>query len=92
LLLSLCLSKGHIPQHVITFENQILSALSTMYTSCDKEDVPIQLQGMFNGTDDEVCDRVGKSLKMRMAVQQFVNAYYTFDKFEAQYPEISKML
>ena len=81
-----------IPQHVLDFERQTISALSTMFTTCDVEDIPIPLREMFEGTDDEVIEKVGKSHKMYFAIQQFVNAYYQYDLFENKYPEINKML
>lgn len=84
--------QGLIPEHVNIFEAQIVSALSTMFTTCDKSDVPIPLQELFEGSDEEVIERVGSNRKMFFAIQQFVNAYYTYDMFESKYPEISKML
>ncbi len=84
--------QGMIPEHITDFEIQIISALATMFSTADKEDIPIQLQGIFEGTDDEIIEKVGKSRKLYFAVQQFVSAYYHYDLFESKYPEISKML
>jgi len=81
-----------IPLHVTDFETQILSAIATMFSTADKEDIPIQLQGIFQGSEEEIIEKVGKSRKLYFAVQQFVSAYYHFDLFESKYPEISKML
>jgi len=81
-----------IPAHITDFERQIISALTTIFSSADKEDVPIQLQGIFHGTEDEIVKKVMRSNKINFAVQQFVSAYYHFDLFESKYPEISKML
>lgn len=81
-----------IPQHVLDFERQTISALSTMFTNCDVEDIPIPLREMFEGTDEEVIEKVGNSRKIYFAIQQFVNAYYQYDLFENKYPEINKML
>ena len=81
-----------IPEHITDFETRIISAISTMFTTCDKSDVPIQLQDLFEGTDDEIIDKVSRSRKMQFAIQQFVSAYYTYEIFENKYPEISKML
>jgi hypothetical protein len=47
---------------------------------------------MFEGTDDEVVDKVRRSRKMFFAIQNFVSAYYQYDLFENKYPEINKML
>jgi hypothetical protein len=84
--------QGMIPTHITDFERQIISALTTMFSSADKEDIPIQLQGVFDGTEDEIVKNVMRSNKINFAVQQFVSAYYHFDLFESKYPEISKML
>lgn len=81
-----------IPEYVLDFERQIISAITTIFTTCDVEDIPIPLREMFEGTDDEVIEKVGKSHKMYFAIQQFVNAYYQYDLFENKYPEINKML
>jgi len=97
LLLSIILMqslKGQnlIPDYVLDFERQIVSALTTIFTTCDVEDIPIPLREIFEGTDDEVIEKVGKSGKMYFAIQQFVNAYYQYDLFENKYPEINKTL
>ena len=84
--------QGMIPAHITDFETQILSAIATMFSTADKEDIPIQLQGIFQGSEEEIIEKVGKSRKLYFAVQQFVSAYYHFDLFESKYPEISKML
>lgn len=84
--------QGMIPEHVTDFERQIVSALSTMFSIAEKEDVPIQLQTIFEGTDEEIIEKVKSSRKLCFAVQQFVSAYYTYDLFESKYPEISKMI
>ena len=84
--------QGMIPEHVTDFERQIVSALSTMFSIAEKEDVPIQLQGIFEGSDEEIIEKVRGSRKLNFAVQQFVSAYYTYDLFESKYPEISKSL
>jgi hypothetical protein len=92
LLINSMMQQGMIPEHVIDFETRIISALSTMFTTCDKSEIPIQLQDLFEGTDDEIIDRVSKSRKMHFAIQQFVSAYYQYEIFENKYPQISKML
>ena len=81
-----------IPNHVIDFERQIVSALSTIFTTCEVEDIPIPLREIFEGTDEQVVEKVGKSRKMSFAIQQFVNSYYQYDLFENKYPEINKTL
>jgi hypothetical protein len=86
------LEQGLIPEHVTDFGTRIISALSTMFATCDKSDVPIQLQDLFEGTDEEIIDKVSRSRKMHFAIQQFVSAYYNYEIFENKYPEISKML
>jgi len=97
LLLSIILmqslrNQNLIPEHVLDFERQVISAITTIFTTCDVEDIPIPLREMFEGTDDEVIEKVGNSRKMYFAIQQFVNAYYQYDLFENKYPEINKML
>jgi hypothetical protein len=92
LMINAMRQQGNIPAHITDFERQIISALTTMFSCADKEDIPIQLQGIFDGTDDEILKKVVKSNKLNYAVQQFVSAYYFFDLFESKYPEISKML
>jgi hypothetical protein len=84
--------QGLIPEHIIVFERQIISALTTTFSCVEKEDIPIQLQGIFQGTDDEIFEKIRSSRKMYFAVQQFVSAYYQYDFFESKYPETSKML
>lgn len=97
LIISLIISNsirktGKIPERVINFEIEILSALTTMFNTCDEPEIPIEFGKLFSGTEDEVLDKVGSNKKIHFAVQSFVNAFYTFAKFEKQYPEISKML
>ncbi len=81
-----------IPEHVLDFEIQIISALSTIFTTCEVADIPIPLREIFEGTDEEVIEKVNKSRKINFAIQQFVNGYYQYDLFENKYPEINKML
>lgn len=81
-----------IPEHVTNFERQIISALATVFSESEKEHIPIQLQGIFEGSDDEIVEKVKNSGKLLFAVQQFVSAYFQYDYFESRYPEISKML
>jgi hypothetical protein len=85
-------SLGQIPERVVNFEVEVLSALTTMFTTCDESDIPAEFEDLFLGTEDEVLDKVSENKKIHFAVQAFVNAFYTFDKFEKQYPEITKML
>lgn len=81
-----------IPEYVLDFETQIISALSTIFTTCEVADIPIPLREIFEGTDEEVIEKVNKSRKINYAIQQFVNGYYQYDLFENKYPEINKML
>lgn len=81
-----------IPEHVLDFEIQIISALSTIFTTCELAEIPIPLREIFDGTDEEVIEKVNKSRKINFAIQQFVNGYYQYDLFENKYPEINKML
>jgi hypothetical protein len=83
---------GQVSEDSINFEVDILSALTTMYNTCTEAEIPIQFGSLFSGTEDEVLDKVGGNKKLHFAVQAFTNAFYTFDKFEKQYPEITKML
>jgi hypothetical protein len=85
-------SLGQIPERVIDFEIEVLSALTTMFTTCDEVDIPAEFEDLFLGTEDEVLDKVGENKKINFAVQAFVNAFYTFDRFEKKYPQITKML
>jgi len=84
--------QGIIPEHVTDFERQIISALATIFSDAEKEHIPIQLQGIFDGTEEQIIEKVRSSKKLHFAVEQFVNAYYQYDLFESKYPEISKML
>jgi hypothetical protein len=84
--------QGIIPKHVTNFERQIISALATVFSDAEKEYVPIQLQEIFQGTEEELIEKVKNSKKFNFAVGQFVNAYYQYDLFESKYPEISKMI
>jgi hypothetical protein len=81
-----------IPDHVTNFETQIVSALATVFCDAEKEHIPIQLQGLFEGNEEEIIENVRNSKKLYFAVQQFVSAYYQYDFFESKYPEISKMV
>jgi hypothetical protein len=92
IMINSMMQQGMIPNHITDFETKIVSALATMFSTADKEDIPIQLQGIFDGTDDEIIEKVRSSRKLYFAVQQFVSAYYHYDLFESKYPEISKML
>ena len=97
LIVSLIISNSmrnakQMPERVIDFEVEILSALTTMFSTCDKEEIPVEFGKLFSGTEEEVLDKVGANKKVHFAVQAFVNAFYTFDNFEKQYPEITKML
>lgn len=86
------IEQNMIPDHTINFEIQITSALATIFSTADKEDIPIQLQGIFSGSDEEIIEKVRNSRKLEFAIKQFVSAYYQYDFFESKYPEISKML
>jgi hypothetical protein len=85
-------SQNLMPEHVIEFQISVLSALSCVFTSCEKEDIPIPLQELFEGTEEEVTDKIQNNRKILFAVEQFVNAYYQYDLFENKYPEINKAL
>ena len=93
LIISISLrNAGQIPESIVDFEVNILSALTTMFSTCDESDIPAEFNDLFLGTDDEVLDKVGANKKIHFAVQAFSNAFYQFDKFEKEYPEITKML
>lgn len=83
---------GNIPEDIGVFETNILSALATMYTTCDKSEVPFQFKNLFFGTEDEIVNKVGKNKQLNFAVRNFVIAFYHFESFESKYPEITKML
>jgi hypothetical protein len=83
---------GQIPERVIDFEVEILSALTTMFSTCNVPEIPLEFEDLFSGTEEEVLDKVGANKKIHFAVQAFVNAFHTFDNFEKKYPEITKML
>jgi len=82
----------NFPQEIINFETSIVSALATIFSSCDEEDVPNQFGDLFFGSEDEVTDNVIQDKKIKFAVQQFVTAFYTFRDFESRNPQISNML
>lgn len=92
LLVNSMIQQGMIPEHIIEFEVKIKSALSAFFATCDKSEIPIQFQDFFEGSDEDIIDKVSKSRKMHFAIQQFVNAYYHYEIFEGKYPEISKAL
>lgn len=81
-----------VPKDVGVFETNILSAIATMYTTCDENEVPFQFKDLFFGTDEEVINKVGKDKKLNFAIKHFVMAFYHFEDFETKYPEITKML
>jgi hypothetical protein len=97
LVISLIISESlrrarKVPKEVAVFETNILSALATMYTTCDKTDIPFQFKDLFSGTDDDIINKVGKDKRLNFAVKNFVMAFYHFEDFERKYPEITKML
>jgi hypothetical protein len=81
-----------IPEHVLKFESQILSALTTIFTIIDKKEIPIQLSELFEGSEEEIIQKIRKNKKINLAVQRFVGYYFIHDFFESKYPEISKIL
>ena len=83
---------GKVPKDFTVFETNILSAIATMYTTCDKTDIPFQFKDLFFGTEEEIVNKVGKDKKLNFAVKNFVMAFYHFEDFEAKYPKITKML
>lgn len=83
---------GQIPEDIADFETKIISALATIFNSCDKEDVPNQFGDLFFGSEEEVMDKIIYDKKIKYATQQFVTAFYTFRDFESRNPEITKML
>jgi hypothetical protein len=83
---------GKIPKDFAVFETNILSAIATMYTTCDKTDIPFQFKDLFFGTEEEIVNKVGKDKKLNFAIKHFVMAFYHFEDFETKYPEITKML
>lgn len=83
---------GEISKDVVDFEVEILSAITTMYSTCNEADIPVQFGSLFSGSEDEILDKVGRNKKIHFAVRAFVEAFYTFDKFEKKYPEITNML
>lgn len=85
-------NKSQMSDEVINFEVDILSAITTMYSNCNESDVPVQFDNLFSGDEDEVLNKVGRNKKIHFAVRAFIDAFYTFDRFEKKYPEITKML
>jgi len=81
-----------IPHKFIDFEARISSALATMFSVCDKEDIPIELKDLFVGDDEQIIDNFNKSHKLNFALQQFVGSYFAYDLFESKYPQITKFL
>lgn len=81
-----------ISKKVIDFELNILSAIATIFSECNKSDVPLEFGNLFTGTKKEILDKVSVNAKIIFAVQAFVNAFYTFGYFKRKYPEITKML
>jgi hypothetical protein len=81
-----------VPKDFAVFETNILSAIASMYTTCDKTDIPFQFKDLFFGTEEEIVNKVGKDKKLNFAVKNFVMSFYHFEDFETKYPEITKML
>jgi hypothetical protein len=80
------------PEDIRKFEVQIMSALATLFSTCDKSDVPHQFKDLFFGTEDEVTDKVSRDKKLQFAIRNFVSSFYHFNHFENKYPEITNML
>ena len=55
-------SLGQIPERVVDFEVEVLSALTTMFTTCDESDIPAEFEYLFLGTEDEVLEVVSHAL------------------------------
>jgi hypothetical protein len=83
---------GIVPEEVTDFEVNILSALATMFSTCDESDVPPQFKDLFFGTEQEVSEKIAMNKKLLFSVQAFVSAFYHFTDFEKKYPEITKTL
>jgi hypothetical protein len=84
--------KKQISKKIIDFEVRILSAITTIFSECDKSDIPLEFGNLFSGTEQEILDKVSVNAKIIFAVQAFVTAFYNFREFERKYPEITKML
>jgi hypothetical protein len=83
---------GNIPESITKLEVSILSALTTLFSDCETEEIPDELSDIFSGTQEEIFEKVSLSKKLHYATQAFVSAYLHFDKFEKDYPVISKIL
>ena len=97
LIISIIISESireskQVPKEISDFEIQIMSALSTIFQTVDKGDVPSQFKDLFFGTEDEVTDKVATNKKLQYAIRNFVSSFYHFNHFENKYPEITKML
>ena len=97
LIISLIISKsikkaGKMPEEITDFEVKIISALATIYSTCEKSYVPKEFKDLFFGTEVEVTDKIAVNEKIKFAVRHFVSAFYHFADFEKKYPEITKML
>ena len=70
----------------------ILSALQTTYTYCEldkNEDFNNDLGKMFCTKDKTKC---ATSTKLDFALNQFVNAFYEYERLENKYPELMKIM
>ena len=70
----------------------VLSSLQSVITYGDRE-------GEFYFNDDlakefsvEDMDKCSKSTKLDFALNQFVNAYYEYERLEKKYPELMKVM
>ena len=59
LIVSLIISNSmrnakQMPERVIDFEVEILSALTTMFSTCDETEIPVEFGKLFSGTEEEV--------------------------------------
>jgi hypothetical protein len=81
-----------IPQHVLKFESEILSGLTSIFSTIDKKYIPIQFVDLFEGTQQEIIEKTRNDKKFNIAIQRFVSSYFIHDFFESKYPEISKIL
>lgn len=85
-------NNNSIPKHVLKFESEILSALTTIFSSIDKKQIPIQFYDLFEGSEEEIIEKTKNNKKLNFAIQRFVSSYFIHDFFESKYPEISKYL
>lgn len=84
-------SKKLIPQHIKDFEEDMINLFINIYKT-NQNILPIQFLRIFESEENNITEKVKKSIKLNYAIYQFVSVFNTIDEFESNYPEITKEL